>query len=591
MSSTTTNYINKINQNYPSPGVDNDSQGFRDNYKNIYLALNSANDEITDLQTNLVRLNQDNDFGQSLVKQAQFKNCSTFVYDNESVSNAGDLTVDYRNGSYQKISVGQGTHRITVSNWPGDNKSGNLILAISKSSVYDTDVDFLGVNVVNLSSEPLPIKLITGVPVLFEIHSDGTSENLFVRKVNGQILDSITSTTNVNSDSVLGNRVTAVTSLQLGSNIFTTEQSTTTYFTVVTNVSTSSAGNLALLPNQVSTKFLGVVNDLESDFNSSTATQFAVTSIGGIRLNAKFLFNSASLTATFTVLSLDLDGNKITTTEFDSNLLTTPYSTQPNIIFTNPRFPGQPELLNLLTGIPTNVPRGQPGDLRGQVAADSTALYIAVADFAAGGNTWAKFNALDGSGSPVATQTLPVTNNSLSLATTEFVHDILPRGTIIMWSGTITVPSTIPTGWAVCNGLNGTPDLRGKFIVAATTVTSGVYTALSTGGHASTSTSEASVTTTGNTTLTIDQMPLHGHPYLSGNSDAVTNPDGNEGFVRDSLMDTVIDAHTGAVSATDGQQIGGTGGGQPHNHTMAHTHSVATVPPYFALLYLMKITG
>ena len=93
MSSTTSNYINKINQNYPLPGVDNDSQGFRDNYKNIALALNTANDEITDLQTNLVRLNQDNDFGQSLVTQAQFKNCSTFVYDNESVSSAGDLTV------------------------------------------------------------------------------------------------------------------------------------------------------------------------------------------------------------------------------------------------------------------------------------------------------------------------------------------------------------------------------------------------------------------------------------------------------------------------------------------------------------------
>jgi microcystin-dependent protein len=588
LSSTTSNYINKINQNYPLPGVDNDSQGFRDNYKNIALALNTANDEITDLQTNLVRLNQDNDFGQSLVTQAQFKNCSTFVYDNESVSSAGDLTVDYRNGSYQKISVGQGTHRITVSNWPGDNKSGNLTLAISKSTPYDTDVDFLGVNVVNLSSEPLPIKLITGVPVLFEIHSDGTSENLFVRKVNGQILDSITSTTNVNSDLVKGNRVTATTSLQLGSNIFTTEQSTTTYFTVVTNISTSSAGNLALLPNQVSTKFLGVVNDLQSDVNSSTSTQFAVTSIEGIRLNAKFLFNSTSLTATFTVLSLDLDGDKVTTTEFDSNLLTTPYSTQPNMIFTNPRFPGQPELLNLVTGVPTNVPRGRPGDLRGQVAADSTALYIAVADFAAGGNTWAKFNALDGSGSPVATQTLPVENNSLSLATTEFVHDILPRGTIIMWSGA--TKASIPPGWAVCDGLNDTPDLRGKFIVAATTVTSGIYAATSIGGHASTSTGASSASNTGDTTLTIDQMPLHSHPYLSGDT-GVTATDGVGGFVRDASQIISYAGYTGSAGSLDGQQIGGTGGGQPHNHTIAHTHSVATVPQYYALLYIMKTTG
>ena len=35
-------------------------------------------------------------------------------------------------------------------------------------------------------------------------------------------------------------------------------------------------------------------------------------------------------------------------------------------------------------------------------------------------------------------------------------------GMIIMFSGT-----SIPTGWALCNGANGTPDLRGRFIVGA----------------------------------------------------------------------------------------------------------------------------
>ena len=32
-----------------------------------------------------------------------------------------------------------------------------------------------------------------------------------------------------------------------------------------------------------------------------------------------------------------------------------------------------------------------------------------------------------------------------------------------MWSGTI---ASIPTGWALCNGANGTPDLTDKFIVS-----------------------------------------------------------------------------------------------------------------------------
>ena len=40
----------------------------------------------------------------------------------------------------------------------------------------------------------------------------------------------------------------------------------------------------------------------------------------------------------------------------------------------------------------------------------------------------------------------------------------IPVGGIIMWSGTI---ANIPTGWALCNGSNSTPDLRNRFIVGA----------------------------------------------------------------------------------------------------------------------------
>jgi microcystin-dependent protein len=39
---------------------------------------------------------------------------------------------------------------------------------------------------------------------------------------------------------------------------------------------------------------------------------------------------------------------------------------------------------------------------------------------------------------------------------------LLPKGFIGIWSGAATA---IPKGWALCDGKNGTPDLRGKFIV------------------------------------------------------------------------------------------------------------------------------
>lgn len=38
-------------------------------------------------------------------------------------------------------------------------------------------------------------------------------------------------------------------------------------------------------------------------------------------------------------------------------------------------------------------------------------------------------------------------------------NDLVPRGVIVAWSGT-----TAPGGWAICDGQNGTPDLRGRFI-------------------------------------------------------------------------------------------------------------------------------
>ena len=48
------------------------------------------------------------------------------------------------------------------------------------------------------------------------------------------------------------------------------------------------------------------------------------------------------------------------------------------------------------------------------------------------------------------------------------IPDSIPKGVIVMWSGTL---ATIPAGWALCDGTNGTPDLQNKFIRGATTTT------------------------------------------------------------------------------------------------------------------------
>ncbi len=74
----------------------------------------------------------------------------------------------------------------------------------------------------------------------------------------------------------------------------------------------------------------------------------------------------------------------------------------------------------------------------------------------------------------------------------------VPAGVIVMWSGTI---ATIPTGWVLCDGDNGTPDLRDRFIVGATSDDGGVAKTNVTG----------SLTQSGNGTI-----PAHTHTMGGG---------------------------------------------------------------------------
>src|SRR6056297_3350468 len=64
-----------------------------------------------------------------------------------------------------------------------------------------------------------------------------------------------------------------------------------------------------------------------------------------------------------------------------------------------------------------------------------------------------------------------VTNNVASFNATGALQDsgspstaLIPSGGIILWSGLLT---SIPTGWSLCDGSNGTPDLRNRFVVGA----------------------------------------------------------------------------------------------------------------------------
>jgi hypothetical protein len=209
----------------------------------------------------------------------------------------------------------------------------------------------------------------------------------------------------------------------------------------------------------------------------------------------------------------------------------------------------------------------------------------------------------------------------------------VPSGFIGMWSGSI---ASIPTSWLLCDGTNGTPNLRDRFIVGAGTT----YAVAATGGSADstlpthTHTLSASGTTSsadlshthtysGNTGGTSNDHahaisdPGHQHGYrldVNGVSVAFVGNQGNVGGATiaggtgaQGSISTSTQSSTTGITGTGGQNAGhthgfsGTTAGMSANATHTHTVTVTgtsgatgnsptntNLPPYYALAYIMK---
>ena len=120
------------------------------------------------------------------------------------------------------------------------------------------------------------------------------------------------------------------------------------------------------------------------------------------------------------------------------------------------------------------------------------------------------------------------------------------QGMIMMYNG-----SSAPSGWAICDGQNGTPDLRDRFIVG----TGSSYSLGNTGGANS-------------VTLTTAQMPSHKH---------TTSVD-NTNLFPSSGQTSIGFGGAGSYPATT-FTMNNEGGGQAHENR----------PPYYALMFIMKL--
>ena len=127
----------------------------------------------------------------------------------------------------------------------------------------------------------------------------------------------------------------------------------------------------------------------------------------------------------------------------------------------------------------------------------------------------------------------------------------VPSGCILIWSG---AEEELPEGWALCDGQDGRPDLRSRFVLGA----GSGYAVGVTGGE------ESHI-------LTMSELPRHNHT----NSDHYLNfKTGSNGA---SAGDTTV-----VVSGThqySNKAVGYTGEDAAHNN----------MPPYYALCYIIKL--
>jgi hypothetical protein len=135
----------------------------------------------------------------------------------------------------------------------------------------------------------------------------------------------------------------------------------------------------------------------------------------------------------------------------------------------------------------------------------------------------------------------------------------IPAGGIFLWSGSI---GSIPAGYVLCNGNNGTPDLRDRFVIGAGTT----YAVNATGGSA-----DAVVVSHTHAATVTDPGHLH---EIKGTQEL---PGGGSGF----------NANAAPNLATQNTQTNTTGI-TVSNATAGVSGTNANLPPYYALCYIMK---
>lgn len=148
----------------------------------------------------------------------------------------------------------------------------------------------------------------------------------------------------------------------------------------------------------------------------------------------------------------------------------------------------------------------------------------------------------------------------------------VPAGCIVMWAGLL---SAIPVGWALCNGANGTPDLRDRFIRGSAA-----------GADPGTTGGSASHVHAAHTGVINHTHPVTDPGHVHGLQRYPTATGGSSGFTADTSMSGTPAAVTQPMaSATTGVTTANPAGGVA---SLAHSDETH-LPTFYALAFIQKL--